>query len=111
MEVIDRDNKALATGRDLGAIQAALEKSDVRSDAWDRAAQRWERPALKTWSFGSLPESVVVDTIGGAPLLAWPGLAARGETVVNRVYHLDRGYEDLEAKLAGCGATVERVTG
>ena len=73
VEVVDRDNKPLATGRDLGAIQATLEKSDVRSEAWDRAAQRWERPALKTWSFGSLPESVVVDTIGGAPLLAGRG--------------------------------------
>ena len=37
------------------------------------------------------------------------GLAAEGETVVNRVYHLDRGFERLEEKLSGCGATVERV--
>jgi len=37
------------------------------------------------------------------------GLAAEGETVVNRVYHLDRGYESLEAKLRACGADVERV--
>ena len=39
------------------------------------------------------------------------GLAALGETVVNRVYHLDRGYEALEHKLAACGADVERVAG
>ena len=37
------------------------------------------------------------------------GLAARGETVVNRVYHLDRGYEALEQKLAACGADIERL--
>jgi UDP-N-acetylglucosamine 1-carboxyvinyltransferase len=37
------------------------------------------------------------------------GLAAEGETVVNRVYHLDRGYERLEEKLAACGAEIERV--
>ena len=37
------------------------------------------------------------------------GLAARGETVINRVYHLDRGYERLEAKLAACGARIERL--
>jgi UDP-N-acetylglucosamine 1-carboxyvinyltransferase len=37
------------------------------------------------------------------------GLAAEGETVVNRVYHLDRGYESLEAKLKACGADVERI--
>ncbi len=43
--------------------------------------------------------------------LALAGLAAEGETVVNRVYHLDRGYERLEAKLGACGASVERVGG
>ena len=43
--------------------------------------------------------------------LALAGLAAEGETVVNRVYHLDRGYERLEAKLGACGALVERVDG
>ncbi len=37
------------------------------------------------------------------------GLAAEGETVINRVYHLDRGYERLEEKLAACGARIERV--
>jgi UDP-N-acetylglucosamine 1-carboxyvinyltransferase len=37
------------------------------------------------------------------------GLAAEGETVVNRVYHLDRGFERLEAKLSACGADIERV--
>jgi UDP-N-acetylglucosamine 1-carboxyvinyltransferase len=36
-------------------------------------------------------------------------LAARGETFINRVYHLDRGYERLEEKLAACGAEIERV--
>ncbi len=39
------------------------------------------------------------------------GLAAQGETVVNRVYHLDRGFERLEQKLAACGADVRRVKG
>jgi UDP-N-acetylglucosamine 1-carboxyvinyltransferase len=37
------------------------------------------------------------------------GLTARGETIVNRVYHLDRGYERLEEKLAACGADIERI--
>lgn len=36
-------------------------------------------------------------------------LAAKGETVINRIYHLDRGYEQLEEKLGACGAKVERV--
>ena len=37
------------------------------------------------------------------------GLVADGETAVNRIYHLDRGYERIEAKLAACGADIERT--
>ena len=37
-------------------------------------------------------------------------LAAEGETMVNRVYHLDRGFERLEEKLKACGATIERIS-
>jgi UDP-N-acetylglucosamine 1-carboxyvinyltransferase len=39
------------------------------------------------------------------------GLAARGETIVNRVYHLDRGFERLEEKLGACGAQIRRIKG
>jgi UDP-N-acetylglucosamine 1-carboxyvinyltransferase len=39
------------------------------------------------------------------------GLAAKGETTVNRIYHLDRGFERLEQKLSHCGADIERVSG
>jgi UDP-N-acetylglucosamine 1-carboxyvinyltransferase len=38
------------------------------------------------------------------------GLCASGETIVNRIYHLDRGYERMEKKLAALGADVERVS-
>jgi UDP-N-acetylglucosamine 1-carboxyvinyltransferase len=38
------------------------------------------------------------------------GLAAEGETVINRVYHLDRGFERIEQKLGACGATIERLS-
>jgi UDP-N-acetylglucosamine 1-carboxyvinyltransferase len=43
--------------------------------------------------------------------LAIAGLAAEGETTLHRVYHLDRGYERLEEKLAACGADIERLKG
>lgn len=68
------------------------------------------------------PAAVVrgVDTLRGAPVMATDlrasvslvlaGLAAEGDTIVNRVYHLDRGYERLEEKLASCGADIERLT-
>lgn len=62
-----------------------------------------------------------VEGMKGAPVMATDlrasvslilaGLAAEGETQVNRVYHLDRGYEQLEEKLSALGATVERVQG
>lgn len=42
--------------------------------------------------------------------LVLAGLAAKGETIVNRVYHLDRGYEQLVEKLAACGAQIERFS-
>jgi UDP-N-acetylglucosamine 1-carboxyvinyltransferase len=41
--------------------------------------------------------------------LVLAALIAEGETVINRVYHLDRGYEQLDRKLKMCGAIVERV--
>jgi UDP-N-acetylglucosamine 1-carboxyvinyltransferase len=61
-----------------------------------------------------------VSQLRGAPVMATDlrasvslviaGLAAEGETMVSRVYHLDRGFERLEEKLNGCGAVVERVS-
>ena len=41
--------------------------------------------------------------------LVLAGLVAQGETIINRVYHLDRGYEGLEEKLQNCGAEIERI--
>ena len=62
-----------------------------------------------------------VETLRGARVMATDlrasvslilaGLAAEGETVVSRVYHLDRGYEKVEEKLRACGAQIERIRG
>ena len=61
-----------------------------------------------------------VDRLKGAPVMATDlrasvslvigGLAAEGETLINRVYHLDRGFEALEQKLSRCGAKIERLS-
>ena len=61
-----------------------------------------------------------VERLKGAPVMATDlrasvslviaGLAAEGETIVNRVYHLDRGFEKLEEKLGACGAAVSRIS-
>ncbi|MER9122142.1 UDP-N-acetylglucosamine 1-carboxyvinyltransferase [Mesorhizobium sp. M0959] len=69
-------------------------------------------------------QTAIVDGVAklkGAPVMATDlrasvslviaGLAAEGETTVNRVYHLDRGFERLEEKLSGCGAEIERISG
>ena len=47
--------------------------------------------------------------IVGLLILVIAGLAAEGETIVNRVYHLDRGFERLEEKLGACGADITRL--
>jgi UDP-N-acetylglucosamine 1-carboxyvinyltransferase len=62
-----------------------------------------------------------VGKLTGAPVMATDlrasvslviaGLAAEGETIVNRVYHLDRGFERIEDKLGACGAAIERLSG
>ena len=62
-----------------------------------------------------------VERLKGAPVMATDlrasvslilaGLAAKGDTLVNRVYHLDRGYERVEEKLGSCGAKIERISG
>ncbi|HXL65419.1 MAG TPA: UDP-N-acetylglucosamine 1-carboxyvinyltransferase, partial [Xanthobacteraceae bacterium] len=62
-----------------------------------------------------------VERLKGAPVMATDlrasvslviaALAAEGETIVNRVYHLDRGFERLEDKLSRCGAEIERLSG
>jgi UDP-N-acetylglucosamine 1-carboxyvinyltransferase len=61
-----------------------------------------------------------ISRLRGAPVMATDlrasvslviaGLAAEGETMVNRVYHLDRGFERLEEKLKACGASIERIS-
>ncbi len=69
-------------------------------------------------------ETATIDGVAklrGAPVMATDlrasvslviaALAAEGETMVNRIYHLDRGFERLEDKLSACGATIERISG
>jgi UDP-N-acetylglucosamine 1-carboxyvinyltransferase len=52
---------------------------------------------------------VMATDLRASSSLILAALAARGETVIRRVYHLDRGYERIEEKLGACGAVIERV--
>jgi UDP-N-acetylglucosamine 1-carboxyvinyltransferase len=54
---------------------------------------------------------VIASDLRASASLVLAGLIARGETVVDRVYHIDRGYERIEEKLARVGARIERVSG
>ena len=54
---------------------------------------------------------VMATDLRASASLVIAGLAARGETTVNRVYHLDRGFENLEGKLSACGAVIKRIKG
>jgi UDP-N-acetylglucosamine 1-carboxyvinyltransferase len=54
---------------------------------------------------------VMASDLRASAALVLAGLAAAGETVIERVYHLDRGYERMEEKLNGLGASVERMAG
>lgn len=68
---------------------------------------------------GNTAMIVGVDKLSGANVMATDlrasasliiaALVAEGETVINRIYHLDRGYENIEAKLGGVGAKIERI--
>lgn len=53
--------------------------------------------------------SVMATDLRASASLVIAGLVAKGETIVDRIYHLDRGYEHIETKLAGVGALIERI--
>jgi UDP-N-acetylglucosamine 1-carboxyvinyltransferase len=69
------------------------------------------RAAVVRGVAGLVGAPVMATDLRASMSLILAGLAAKGTTEVNRVYHLDRGYERLEEKLQAVGATIERVGG
>ena len=67
------------------------------------------RTALVTGKASLLSAPVMATDLRASVCLVLAGLATKGETEVSRIYHLDRGYADLEAKLGACGAKLVRV--
>jgi len=88
VEVLDpKKNTVVTSGRDLDAIRSAVEKQQhLNSNAWEKMLPRVERYALKSWSFGDLPESIVVEHIGTAPVLGYLGLVVRDNEVDVRLF-------------------------
>ena len=80
----------------------------VRMGARVRLEGRWavvEGPARLTGA------RVMASDLRASAALAIAALCAEGQTSIERVYHLDRGYERLEEKLGACGARIERISG
>ena len=58
---------------------------------------------------GLIGAPVMANDLRASASLVLAGLVAEGETTISRVYHIDRGYERIEEKLAACGANIERL--
>jgi UDP-N-acetylglucosamine 1-carboxyvinyltransferase len=52
---------------------------------------------------------LIASDLRASASLVLAGLVAKGETIIDRVYHIDRGYEKIEAKLRNLGADIERI--
>jgi ATP-dependent helicase HrpA len=92
LDIVDHSRKSLGVGRDLAVLQQRLKQTKVepaaKSDSadWTRAAQQWERFGLTGWTFGDLPQRIIVSEGPGLPACAWPGIEF-AEGVVNvRLY-------------------------
>ena len=62
---------------------------------------------------GAMPLSgaqVIASDLRASASLVLAGLAAHGDTLIDRVYHIDRGYDRIETKLAGVGARIKRIS-
>lgn len=83
VEVIDQKKRTVVAARDLAEIRSAVKKTEVKSDAWEKLVPRFERYDLKGWTFGDVPEWVVVEHIGGAEVRGYPGLERDKDGLVN----------------------------
>jgi UDP-N-acetylglucosamine 1-carboxyvinyltransferase len=106
----------------MALMTLAKGQSNIRETIFENRfmhVQELARLGAKIRLEGDLAVVEGVDRLKGAPVMATDlrasvslviaALAAEGETQINRVYHLDRGFEALEAKLARCGADIRRV--
>lgn len=88
VQVIGPGNKVLATTRDLNSVRSQLRETEkkIETNAWDLAAQKFERYHLESWDFGDLPERIEVRSSSGIPLFAYPGLQVENGDVSSRLF-------------------------
>ncbi|WP_019172997.1 UDP-N-acetylglucosamine 1-carboxyvinyltransferase [Pseudaminobacter salicylatoxidans] len=107
----------------MGLMTMARGKSKITETIFENRFMHVQELARLGAHITLAGQTAIVDGVTrlkGAPVMATDlrasvslviaGLAAEGETTVNRVYHLDRGFERLEEKLSGCGAIIERIS-
>jgi ATP-dependent helicase HrpA len=86
LEVVGAGDRPVLATRDLASIQELARRQTRRSDAWEKAVTRFEKHGLQAWSFGDLPEKILVEEIGGAPVFGYPGLAVSTEGISLRLF-------------------------
>lgn len=96
LEVVGTDRKKpVAVGRDLSALRVTLEQSQAKaaddSGVWRRGMERWERAAVSQWTFGDLPDRVVLGEEGGVEVVGWLGLKAEDGVVSVRLFRSAEG--------------------
>jgi len=108
----------------MGLMTKAKGKSHIRETIFENRfmhVQELARLGADIHLHGDMAEVRGVAKLTGADVMATDlrasvslviaGLAAEGETMLHRVYHLDRGFEDLQGKLSAVGADVARIAG
>jgi ATP-dependent helicase HrpA len=102
IEIATSSLKPVAAGRDLDQLRQQLPKAKAVptqvSPAWQRAARQWERFGRTGWTFGDLPDRVLVGEEAGLPAYAWLGLQAEEDTVSVRIF---RGAEAAKQSSLG----------
>lgn len=103
LEVVGAGDRPVLATRDLASVQELARKQTRRSDAWEKAVARFEKHDLSAWSFGDLPEKILIEEIGGAPVFGYPGLEVSAEGLNLRLFRR------LNESLAATPAAVRRL--
>ena len=106
------------------AVRRPSEEFCLTSDSMAPVVSESPCPRIRPFTLPSTPTLIFSVTAAGLifnpDMSSWidlrasvslviAGLTAVGETIINRVYHLDRGFDSLEKKLSNCGAIIERI--
>ncbi|MDG1891958.1 MAG: ATP-dependent RNA helicase HrpA [Verrucomicrobiota bacterium] len=92
LKVVTSKGRLIHEGRHLNGVDRVIQRHGIEQqrDIWEDACRKWERHDIHEWSFGDLPERVLVGTQGEQPLYAYPGLLLDGERIAVRLFR-DRG--------------------